>query len=64
MKHESDYINIEIANGGFILSYTELTTTPDGVTTSREIREVSANQRKLINRLKELIAEKSLVAAE
>ena len=58
MKHASDFINIEIANGGFVISYVE-TAEPN-----REIREVAPNQRKLINRLKELIAEKSLVAAE
>ena len=61
MKHDSDYINIEIANGGFILSYTQ---EDKATNTVREVREVSPNQRKLINRLKELIAEKSLVAAE
>lgn len=61
MKHASDYINIEIANGGFILSYTQEDKTSGEVS---EIREVSPNQRKLINRLKELIAEKSLVGAE
>lgn len=57
MKHASDFIEIEIANGGFILTYEQ---GPGGT----KIREVLPNQRKLINRVKELIAEKSLVAVE
>lgn len=61
MKHESDFITIELANGGFILSYEE-SNKSDGIT--REVREVAVNQRKLINRLKELLSEKSLVGVE
>lgn len=58
MKHSSEYVSIEITNGGFILTYDH--GEGDDV---MSVREVVANQRKLINRLKELIAEKSYVPA-
>lgn len=55
---QSEYINIQIANGGFVLTY-NMGDAPGG----EQICEVVPNQRKLINRLKELIAEKSFVPA-
>ena len=55
---QSEYINIEIANGGFILTHSA-----GEAPTAERVCEVIPNQRKLINRLKELIAEKSFVPA-
>jgi hypothetical protein len=61
MKQRSEFISIEIANGGFILEYQAEVDTDRN---TESVREVVPTQRKLVNRLKELIAEKSLVGAE
>lgn len=47
-------ISIEVVTGGFILDFTDLAT---GI----RVREVHVSQRKLINRLKDIIADSSLV---
>lgn len=47
-------IRIEVAVGGFILEYTDLNST-------LLVREVHVSQRKLLNRLKTIIADSSLV---
>lgn len=48
-------ISIEVVVGGFLLSYTELTS-------GQAIREVHVSQRKLLNRVKEIVADSSLVS--
>ena len=50
----SQDINIEVVSGGFLLEFTD-------VSSARLIREVHVSQRKLLNRLKTIIADSSLV---
>lgn len=47
-------INIQVVVGGFILDFTDLAT-------GNRVTEVHVSQRKLINRLKDIIADSSLV---
>ena len=47
-------IRIEVAAGGFVLEYTDINST-------LLVREVHVSQRKLLNRLKTIIADSSLV---
>lgn len=54
MFNISQNINIEVVVGGFLLEYTD-------VHASRLVREVHVSQRKLLNRLKTIIADSSLV---
>jgi hypothetical protein len=68
MKHDSEFITIEIVNGGFIISYAvEIPEQPGddvcgrGQARFRDVREVVPNQRKLVNRIKELVAERGTV---
>jgi hypothetical protein len=54
-----DQITIEVVSGGFILAYPTLTTEEDKFSVTRE---VFSSQRKLNQRLKEVIGTLSLVS--
>lgn len=48
-------ISIEVVVGGFLLGYKDLTN-------GQSVREVYVSQRKLLNRVKEIVADSSLVS--
>lgn len=57
-------ITIEVVQGGFILTYPEISTAADGTEEVDPAREVFVSPRKLNQKLKEVIDKISLVPAE